>query len=312
VLAIVSPGQGSQSAQMLSNWLEDSTSENLLNDFSKFVGLDLIELGTKATSEEIKQTEISQPLIVATSLLALHLLDISKLDPPADSVLVGGHSVGEFAAAKIAQAIDNQTALELVSARGKAMAISAKESADTGMSAVLGGEKAQIINQIEEFGLVAANVNADGQIVAAGEISLLEKFAQNPPAGTRVRPLDVSAAFHTKFMTSAKNNLSSLFESKNFNDLKYKMVSNKDGEIVKNSTDLKDRLLSQIDSPVRWDLCQETFKKFGITGLLELAPGGVLAGIAKRELPSVELFSIKSLEDIAAAKEFVTTHAGAN
>jgi len=309
VLVIVSPGQGSQSAQMLTSWIEDPSAASLLNEFSEFVGLDLIELGTKSNNDELKQTEISQPLIVATSLLSFELLGLSSAQLTKEKVAVSGHSVGEFVAARIAQSINNKTALELVAARGKAMAQAARESAATGMSAILGGEKDLIINQIEEFGLIAANVNANGQIVAAGETLLLEKFAQAAPPGARVRPLDVSAAFHTKFMTSAKNNLNVLFDSKNFKDPIINVISNKDGAIVSAAQDLKTRLLSQIDSPVRWDFCQDTFKKLNVTGLLELAPGGVLSSIAKRELPDVELLAIKTLSDIALAKEFISKHA---
>lgn len=311
MLAIVAPGQGAQSPQMLSTWLEDSRSEELLENMSKYVGLNLSELGTNSSSEEIKNTEISQPLIICASLLTSELLDFDDLPIDRNACIVAGHSVGEFAAAKLAKAFDLKTALELVAARGKAMGIAASNHSETGMIAVLGGEKNIVIKEIIKAGLVPANVNANGQIVAAGEKSKLENLSQNPPAGTRVRPLDVSAAFHTPFMTSAKENLIQYFESKTFNTLEIQMISNRDGEFISGPQDLKKRLLSQIDSPVRWDLCQSKFKEIGVTGLLELAPAGVLTGIAKRELPDMETFAIKSLSDIEPAQEFIMTHAKA-
>jgi [acyl-carrier-protein] S-malonyltransferase len=309
VLAIVSPGQGAQSPQMLTTWLEDSKSRDLLEQMSEFVGLDLINIGTNASSDEIKNTEISQPLIISASLLTSELLDLDNLPVDRNACVVAGHSVGEFAAAKLTKALDLKTAIELVAARGKAMGIAASSNSETGMSAVLGGEKNIVIEEILKAGLVPANVNANGQIVAAGEKSKLENLLQNPPAGTRVRPLDVSAAFHTPFMTSAKENLIKDFEGMTFNNLEIKMISNRDGEFISGPQDLMSRLLSQIDSPVRWDLCQNKFKEIGVTGLLELAPAGVLAGIAKRELPEVEIFAIKSLADIKPAQEFVLAHA---
>jgi [acyl-carrier-protein] S-malonyltransferase len=312
VLAIVSPGQGSQSPQMLANWVVDSKAKQILDAFSNFVGLDLHDLGVNAPAELIKQTEISQPLIVSASLMSWEMLEIDSSTFSTENVAFAGHSVGEFVAARAANSIDNQTALELVRARGVAMAEAAALSPETGMSAVLGGEKDLIIKEIQNFGLVAANVNASGQIVAAGDKSLLEKLAANPPSGVRIRPLDVSAAFHTNYMTQAKNQLKSFFDSKTFQDPQFNILSNSDGALVRNSNDLKTRLLSQIDSPVRWDLCQETFKKLKITGLLELAPGGVLAGIAKREIADVELFAIKDLSDLPAAKVFISHHLGAN
>jgi [acyl-carrier-protein] S-malonyltransferase len=312
VLAIVSPGQGSQSPQMLAGWLVDPQAKKVIDAFSNFVGLDLIDLGVNAPAELIKQTELSQPLIVAASLLSWEMLEVTSSTMSDENIVFAGHSVGEFAAARAANSIDNQTALELVKARGSAMAQAAANSPETGMSAVLGGDKNLVIQEIQNIGLVAANVNANGQIVAAGDKSSLEELAENPPSGTRIRPLDVSAAFHTHYMTEAKNNLKSFFDSKTFQDPQFNIISNTDGVLVKDSDDLKGRLLSQIDSPVRWDLCQDTFKKLKITGLLELAPGGVLTGIAKRELPDVDLLAIKTIADIPAAKEFISMHLGAN
>lgn len=309
VLAIVSPGQGAQSPQMLRSWLEDSKGKELLEQMSDFGGIDLIGLGTNAGASEIKNTEVSQPLIISASLLSSELLDFENLPIDRNACVVAGHSVGEFVAAKLSKALDLKTAIELVVARGKAMGIAAANHLETGMSAILGGDKDSVIKEIVKAGLVPANVNADGQIVAAGEKSRLESLMQNPPAGTKVRPLDVSAAFHTPFMTSAKNSLIQLFDSKTFSDLEIKMISNRDGEFVFSAKDLKERLLSQIDLPVRWDLCQKKFKLLGVTGLLELAPAGVLTGIAKRELPEVEVFAIKSLSDIQSARDFILNHA---
>jgi [acyl-carrier-protein] S-malonyltransferase len=110
-------------------------------------------------------------------------------------------------------------------------------------------------------------------------------------------------------MKSAESELEKKFTQVEVTDSSSSFISNKDGQIVKDSSELKNRLITQITSPVRWDLCQAKMKELGVTGMLELAPAGVLTGIAKREMPSVELFAIKSPEDIPGAQAFIDKHA---
>jgi [acyl-carrier-protein] S-malonyltransferase len=180
------------------------------------------------------------------------------------------------------------------------------------MSAVLGGDKAEVIKHIEQFDLVPANVNSNGQIVASGLLTNLEKLSATPPAATKVRKLEVAGAFHSQFMKSAEADLKKEFAEIELNTPTNRFISNKDGQIVTESIDLKNRLISQITSSVRWDLCQAKMIELGVTGMLELAPGGVLAGIARREIPGVELFTIKSPSDITGAKAFIDKHAKIN
>jgi [acyl-carrier-protein] S-malonyltransferase len=192
------------------------------------------------------------------------------------------------------------------------MAEAAASNSATGMSAVLGGDKAEVIKHIEQFDLVPANVNSNGQIVASGLLSDLEKLSANPPASTKVRKLEVAGAFHSQFMKSAESEVEKEFTQVELTKPTYNFISNKDGQIITDLTDLKNRLISQITSPVRWDLCQAKMIELGVTGMLELAPGGVLTGIAKREMPGVELFAIKSPEDIDTAQAFIDKHAKIN
>jgi [acyl-carrier-protein] S-malonyltransferase len=202
-----------------------------------------------------------------------------------------------------------QDAMQLIAVRGNAMAEAAMSSQATGMSAVLGGKKEDVIIHIQKYNLVPANVNSEGQIIASGLLTDLESLAQNPPDSTKVRKLDVAGAFHSEFMKPAEVKLAQQFNQINLNKPQYRYISNKDGSVVTESSDLKNRLISQISSPVRWDMCQATMKDLGVTGMLELAPGGVLTGIAKREMPGVELFAIKTPEDITAAQDFIDKHA---
>jgi [acyl-carrier-protein] S-malonyltransferase len=229
-----------------------------------------------------------------------------------ENIIYSGHSVGEFSAACLAGFYSDETAMKLVSVRGKAMAEAAASNSATGMSAVLGGDKAEIIKHIEQFDLVPANVNSNGQIVASGLLTNLEKLSANPPASTKVRKLDVAGAFHSQFMKSAESELEDEFAQVELTKPTCSFISNKDGQTITESTQLKSRLISQITSPVRWDLCQAKMVELGVTGMLELAPAGVLTGIAKREMPGVELFAIKSPEDIDTAQAFINKHAKIN
>jgi len=304
----VTPGQGSQTSGMFLSWISDEKNNDILSNYSDLVNIDLVHFGTVASQSEITSTNIAQPLLTAMALICFSNLKI-EANP---NTIFSGHSVGEFSAACLAGFYSDETAMKLVSVRGKSMADAATSNSATGMSAVLGGDKAEVIKHIEQFDLVPANVNSNGQIVASGLLSNLEKLSATPPAATKVRKLDVAGAFHSQFMKSAESALEKEFAEIGLNKPTNRFISNKDGQIVTESIDLKNRLISQITSPVRWDLCQARMIELGVTGMLELAPGGVLTGIAKREIPGVELFAIKSPADITGAQIFIDKHAKIN
>jgi len=301
----VTPGQGSQSAGMLTSWLQDDYSLTLIKQFSEICETDLIKLGTTANQSEVTSTNNAQPLLASLAFLSARKLTWEKYQ----GIIFSGHSVGELSACCLAGFYSMQDAMQLVFVRGTAMAEAAISSQATGMSAVLGGKKDEVIKHMQNHNLVPANVNSEGQIIASGLLTDLEELAQNPPASTKVRKLDVAGAFHSEFMKPAESKLAQQFSQINLSKPQYRYISNKDGSVVTESSDLQKRLISQISSPVRWDMCQATMKDLGVTGMLELAPGGVLTGIAKREMPGVELFAIKSPEDITAAQDFIDKHA---
>jgi len=304
----VTPGQGSQTSGMYSSWITDKANQEIVTKYSELINLDLIHYGTVASQSEITATNVAQPLLTALAFMSFNKLEVNSTE----NLIYSGHSVGEFSAASLAGFYSDETAMKLVSVRGKAMAEAAASNSATGMSAVLGGDKAEVIKYIEQFDLVPANVNSNGQIVASGLLTNLEKLSANPLASTKVRKLEVSGAFHSQFMKSAESELDKEFTQIELTNPFSGFISNKDGQIITDSTELKNRLISQITSPVRWDLCQAKMIELGVTGMLELAPGGVLTGIAKREMPGVELFAIKSPEDIDTAQSFVNKHAKIN
>jgi [acyl-carrier-protein] S-malonyltransferase len=284
---------------MLSPWIEDNESRALLIQWSDAIGLDLIHLGIHASADEIKDTAYAQPLIVAAGLLSMR-----AIKGEGKFSYVAGHSVGEITAAAIASVITPLDAMKLVRARGSEMAKAASVK-PSGMAAVLGGERDVVLAAIASAGLVAANDNGAGQIVAAGDLDSLAKLA---PEGARVRPLAVAGAFHTSFMQSAVEPMRELASSIRVQDSGVGVFSNKDGATLTNGREILDRIVAQISNPVRWDLCMAGLLNQGVTGVVELAPAGTLVGLIKRATPEIAQFALKSPADIDGANEFIALH----
>jgi [acyl-carrier-protein] S-malonyltransferase len=283
---------------MLTPWIEDPANKALLTKWSEAIDLDLLHLGTNADADEIKDTANAQPLIVAAGLLGARALAATD-----QYSFVAGHSVGEITAAALAGVISELDAMKLVRARGIEMAKAAAVT-PAGMAAVLGGEREIVLRAIADLGLVAANDNGAGQIVAAGD---LDALAQLAPEGARVRALAVAGAFHTSFMQSAVEPLRTLAATLEVNDPKCGVISNKDGAVVRNGREVLDRIVAQISNPVRWDLCMNTLSE-NVSGAVEVLPAGTLVGLLKRAVPIVETFAIKSVADLSLAGEFVVRH----
>ena len=306
MLAVCAPGQGSQFSGMLKPWLVIPEIKSAISDFSDQLEIDLGEIGCNYADNEIRTTDLAQVLIVVNSIISQKLLR-DNLNSKND-IVYAGHSVGEIAAGLFSGIYSVDSALSLVSKRGIAMAKAASKSSETGMAAILGGSKEEVINYLVQFNLIAANINSDGQIVAAGKKSDLINLQENPMVNTRVRSLDVAAAFHTNYMDSAKNEFEYFISTIEVSDPNSGVLSNSDGQKVLSGKDFADKLVHQITSPVRWDLCQESFISLGVTGMLELAPGNTLCGIAKRHIPDVETFAIKSPDDLQGTLDFINKH----
>jgi [acyl-carrier-protein] S-malonyltransferase len=303
MLALLFPGQGSQTPGMLAPWLNDETKKTVAN-WSLHIDLDLERLGTTASADEIKDTANAQPLIVATGLLGAQALGLNKFS------VLAGHSVGEITAAGFSGVLSPAHALELVRQRGISMAKAASQ-VETGMAAVLGGDRNEVLKVINELNLIPANDNGAGQIVAAGSLEQIDKLIENPPAGARVRALAVAGAFHTHFMQSAVSHVASYVEKISINEPKAQLLSNKDGNVVANGSNAIERIVNQIANPVRWDLCMESLTQLGVTGAIEFPPAGTLVGLLKRATPNIETFALKSPDDLAAARDFAAKHGGA-
>ncbi|MGA5544346.1 ACP S-malonyltransferase [Mycobacterium sp. NPDC051198] len=305
MLALLAPGQGSQTPGMLSAWLELPGAADRLATWSQISGLDLARLGTTATAEEITDTAVTQPLVVAATLLAYEELTKRGLPQTAETI-VAGHSVGEIAAYAIAGVISADDAVKLAATRGAEMA-KACAVEPTGMSAVLGGDEAEVLARLESLDLVPANRNAAGQIVAAGAIAALEKLAEDPPAKARVRQLATAGAFHTQYMASALEGYAAAAESVTTAEPTATLLSNADGRPVASAADAMEKLVSQLTKPVRWDLCTATlrdrFQGAERAEIVEFPPAGTLVGIAKRELKGTPARAIKAPADLDGLDE---------
>lgn len=311
MLVIVAPGQGAQTPGFLTPWLEDPTFAARFDWLATVAGIDLAHYGTEADADAIRDTKIAQPLLVATGLVAALDLFPHPADAFARIGAVAGHSVGELTAAAGARVITAEQAMVLVRERGNAMADAAAITA-TGMTAVLGGDRDEVLAAIERHGLTAANDNGPGQLVAAGTTDQLAAFAEDPPAKARLIPLSVAGAFHTTHMGPAVDRMASLARSVSTHDPRTPVISNRDGQVVHDGRDVLRRMVGQIANPVRWDLCLETMSDLGVTGILEMPPAGTLTGIAKRALKGVETFALKTPDQLDAAREFCDKHGEAS
>jgi [acyl-carrier-protein] S-malonyltransferase len=304
VLAVLAPGQGSQKPGFLTPWLSRPGAVQRLRWWSALSGVDLVHLGTEADAEEIKDTAKTQPLLVAAALLTAEQL------PMHDAAVVAGHSVGELAAAALAGVLSPEAAITLAGVRGREMA-AACALEPTGMSAVLGGEADEVVAKIEAAGLYPANRNGAGQIVAAGSFEGLEKFAADPPARAKVIKLSVAGAFHTPYMAPAEAALGLVASGITAGRPRKILLSNRDGAPVDHGPSMLLRLVRQVTAPVRWDLCMQSLADLGVTAIVELAPAGTLAGLAKRALKGIEIVTVNTPDDLAKARDAIARHGAA-
>src|SRR5215469_2609056 len=308
MLVIAAPGQGAQTPGFLAPWLELPGFASRLGAWSELAGCDLIRCGTTADADEIRDTAVAQPLLVAAAIAAIDQVVTGAHPVSQQSVGVAGHSVGELAAGALAGVITPEDAMRLVRVRARGMAAAAAAE-KTGMTAILGGDEEDVLAAIEAHGLTPANINGAGQIVAAGTMTLLEAFAADPPAGARLRPLSVAGAFHTHHMAPAVAALAAEAANLQAQDPVRPLLSNRDGAVVKSGPDWLDRIINQVSAPVRWDLCMQTMESLGVTALIELPPAGTLTGLAKRTLRGVRLVALKTPDDLDAAHDLLAEHA---
>ncbi|MFJ6214686.1 ACP S-malonyltransferase [Streptomyces sp. NPDC092296] len=309
MLVLVAPGQGAQTPGFLAPWLEVDGVADRLHWWSAVAGLDLVHYGTEASAEEIKDTAVAQPLLVAAGLVAVRALlaDVAPADGYGPVGAVAGHSVGEITTAAVAGVLSDESAMAFVRQRGLAMADAAAVT-ETGMSVLLGGDPDEVAAKLAEHGLTAANNNGGGQLVAAGTLEQLAALKADPPAAARLVALSVAGAFHTHHMAPGVAALGRLAPGMPVGDPRVAYVSNRDGGVVDSGAEVLSRLVSQVSNPVRWDLCMETLRELGATCVIEVPPAGTLTNLVKRNLKGVETLALKTPADLDKARELVAKH----
>ena len=272
---------------MLTPWIDLPDARSTVQRWSDRTGLDLVALGTTAPTDQVRATEVAQPLLTVVALLSGRaLLDGATPD------VVCGHSIGELSALALAGVMTDDDAVALAAGRGALMAEAAAVR-PTSMAAVLGGEVDA--DDLAAAGLEIATVNVPGQVVVGGPVEALD--AWTPPAGARVRRLDVAGAFHTSAMAPAVDGFTVLVEQTAAVDAVCDVVTNGDGAVLRDGRELIARLVGQLTRPVRFDLCLHSLSSRA-TEAVELAPAGVLAAMAKRALPGVGITALKTPADL--------------
>src|SRR3984957_15153908 len=307
MLVIAAPGQGAQSPGFLSPWRELPGFAERVGAWSELAGVDLIRYGTTADADEIRDTAVAQPLLVAAAIAAAQTLFGGLAQAQVHTGATAGHSVGELGAGVVAGVLSAEDRVGRGRGRGEAMA-KAPAAEATGMTAVLGGDEAEVLGSIEAHGLTPANINGAGQVVAAGTLEQLAAFAADPPAKARLRPLQVAGAFHTRHMAPAVDALREAAATVAVSDPVLPLLSNRDGAAVQSGTDWLERIVNQVSAPVRWDLCLRTMTELEAGALIELPPAGTLTGLARRAMPGVALAALKTPGDIPAATKLIAEH----
>lgn len=307
MIVVVCPGQGSQTPGFLAPWLEIPEFKSSIQLMQKASGIDLVSHGTISDADTIRDTAVAQPLIVAAGVATMQTLLQGKSAHEAGIAGVSGHSVGEITAAVVSGVFDAETGIKFVNERGQAMAKAAALE-PTSMAAILGGDQSEVEAKLAELELEPANYNGSGQIVAAGSVAAINELQANPLAGTRVIPLQVAGAFHTRFMKPAVETLRAYSQTVAIQDPTVKLWSNNGGREVSSGSEFVEFLVNQVSSPVRWDLCMAAMVEAGVTALIELAPAGTLVGLAKRAMPGIETLAVKTPENLEAALSLINNH----
>jgi [acyl-carrier-protein] S-malonyltransferase len=296
-LALLFPGQGAQEVGMGIGLLDaGSPGHELALRGGPLVGLDLVRLACDADADEIRATEVAQPLLLLHSVALLQLLPGTTRSEVA---AVAGHSLGEYTALVASGALAFDDAIQLVRERGLAMAEAAaraeadgtREGKSQGMSAILGADEDQVAAALapgEGEVAVVANINAPGQVVISGHVAALEAAGERLKAAgaRRVMPLAVGGAFHSPLMADAGERLGRAIDAAPIRPGR-PQAFNVDGRIHTQPAEIAEALRAQLTSPVRWTACVKTLVTYGVDRFLELGPGSTLTAMGKRINPEV-------------------------
>ena len=303
MLAFTFPGQGSQRPGMGRPWA-DHDSWELVQEASEVVGRDVAHLLLDADADELKDTRNAQLTTFVSSLMVLDAVERLGVSPD----VLAGHSLGEYTALAASGALGFPEGVALVQERADAMHDAGNEQPGT-MAAVLGldDDQVEVACNLADDEVWVANFNAPGQVVIAGSPSGVEAGGVHAksPGAKKVMPLQVSGAFHTPFMSAARDRLRSAITAADIRDSEIAIVSNVDSQPHTRGDEWTSLLSAQLSSPVRWKHGLQAMSEMGVTAFAELGPGGVLTGMAKRTIKEAKTISVATPDELDKLLEWL-------
>ena len=303
-LAFVFPGQGSQAVAMLSDFSDNDVVQNTFKEASAALGYDLWALVAQGPAEQLNQTNFTQPALLTASVA---LWRVWQAESEVMPNVMAGHSLGEYSALVCAGVLSLTDGVKLVEKRGEYMQTCVPAGVGA-MAAVIGLDDQAIIDacataQADEV-VAAVNFNSPGQVVIAGHKAAVERAGElcKTAGAKRVLPLPVSVPSHCALMNDAADKLASDLETITFNTPTINVVNNVDVAIETDSAAIKTALIKQLYSPVRWSETVAQLGEQGITQMVEVGPGKVLQGLAKRINKSIQCVSFNTQESLEKAK----------
>ena len=300
-LGYIFPGQGAQYVGMGQDLYEKyQAARDIFDAANSALGFDLKKICFEGPKEELTRTDISQPAIFTTSIAALKALEQKIEIVP---MVAAGLSLGEYSALAAAGAINFEDAVKLVYKRGQFMQGASEKNKGT-MASVLGLSKEAVEKVCKETGVQIANFNSPGQIVISGLIDNINKAAEiaRSEGASRVVTLDVSGAFHSRFMQDAASRLEKELEQTMLFKPKFRVVSNVTANYQDSPEEIKRNLASQVTGSLLWEDSVKLMAKDGITVLLEIGPGTVLRGLVRRIDVNIKVYSIGKVKEV---EEFI-------
>ncbi len=301
-LALIFSGQGAQKVGMGKTLAEHSPAARALYAQANTVlGWDLAKISFEGPEAELTQTKVCQPALFVHGLALLAALRELGRIPAGEPNYALGLSLGEVTAYCAAGVFDFATGLRVVAERGRLMQ-QACEQTTGGMAAIVGEERAKVLELCREFGIEAANFNAPGQIIVSGEKARIETAvaAAKDRGIKKVIPLNVAGAYHSRLMEPARVAFAKFLESVEFAAPMFTVFTNTTGQAVAAPADLKAALVRQVVSSVLWEDCMRSAAAAGATEFWELGPGGVLAGLARRTEKTWVVKSYAEYADLTA------------
>ena len=297
-IAVVFPGQGSQSVGMADVWTEHPAGRDVFEDVSDAMERDLVALGRDETA--LRTTEVVQPALFACDLAAFRVLDTDGVSFSA----AAGHSLGEFVALVAAGALELRPALDVVVARGRAMQRASDERPGT-MTALIGmsAEDGADISAAAADGdvLTVANENSPTQIVLSGSVAAIERAEELARArGAKAMRLRVAGAFHSALMEPAVAEIRDAVGALRFATPRFPVAPNVTGTPTSDPAELRDALTRHVVSPVRWERTIRSFAEMGVDTLVEAGPGDVLTKLARRTMEGLRAVPVRSPEEAAS------------